>query len=98
MPTPKAIAVWEGGERKGKGTFRGESGAINAGYTFGSRFEVGIGSNPEELLAAAEAACYSLALSAALDRAGTPASRVETNAACTIDRIGDVHRITALRL
>ncbi len=64
MPTRHATAVWEGGLKSGKGTFKGESGAIQASYSFGTRFGNAKGSNPEELLAAAEAACYSMALSA----------------------------------
>ena len=63
MPTRKATATWEGGLKNGKGSFKGESGAISAQYNFSSRFESGAGSNPEELLAAAEAACFSMALS-----------------------------------
>ncbi len=98
MPTRKASAVWEGGLRGGKGSFKGESGAIGGAYSFGSRFENAGGSNPEELLAAAEAACYSMALSAALEKAGTPARRVETEAACTIDKVGEGFRITTMKL
>ena len=98
MPTRKAQATWEGGLRNGKGSFRGESGAINTTYSFGSRFEQAGGSNPEELLAAAEAACFSMALSAGLEKHGTPASRVDTDAACTIDKVGDGFKITTMRL
>lgn len=98
MPTRNATAVWEGGLQKGKGTFSGESGAVSASYSFGSRFESAKGSNPEELLAAAEAACYSMALSAALEQAGTPATRVETKAACTIEKQGAGFKITTMKL
>ncbi len=98
MPTRRASAVWEGGLRGGKGSFKGESGAIGGAYSFGSRFENAGGSNPEELLAAAEAACYSMALSAALEKAGTPATRVETEAACTIDKVGEGFKITTMKL
>lgn len=98
MPTRNATATWEGGLRGGKGTFRGESGAIQGAYSFGSRFENAGGTNPEELLAAAEAACYSMALSAGLEKAGTPATRVETRAACTVDKVGDGFKITTMRL
>ncbi|HET7585541.1 MAG TPA: OsmC family peroxiredoxin [Gemmatimonadaceae bacterium] len=97
MPTRTASAVWEGGLQGGKGTYSGASG-ISGNYSFGSRFENAGGSNPEELLAAAEAACYSMALSAALERAGTPATRVETKAACTIDKVGDGFKITTMKL
>jgi osmotically inducible protein OsmC len=98
MPTRRASAVWEGGLQGGKGTYKAESGTIGGAYSFGSRFENASGSNPEELLAAAEAACYSMALSAGLERNGTPAERVETRAACTIERVGDGFRITTMRL
>ena len=98
MPTRRATAVWEGGLRGGKGRIEGESGAIGAAYSFGTRFEDVRGSNPEELLAAAEAACYSMALGAALEQRGTPATRIETQAACTIVKTGDDFRITTMNL
>jgi lipoyl-dependent peroxiredoxin len=98
MPTRHATAVWEGGLQKGKGSFRTESGAVDAAYSFGSRFEQAKGSNPEELLAAAEAACYSMALSVALEQAGTPPTRVETSAACTIEKVGAGFKITTMQL
>lgn len=98
MPTRHASAVWEGGLRGGKGSFKGESGAIAAAYSFGSRFENTGGSNPEELLAAAEAACFSMALSGGLEKNGTPATRVETNAACTVDKVGAGFKITTMAL
>ena len=84
MPTRKANAKWEGGLKTGKGSFKGESGAIDGTYSFGSRFENAKGSNPEELLAAAEAACFSMALGLALEQAGSPPTSVETSAACTV--------------
>ena len=84
MPTRNASARWEGGLKGGKGTFKGESGGIGGQYSFSSRFESGVGSNPEELLAAAEAACYSMALSGSLEKNGTPPTSVETDAACTV--------------
>src|SRR6476619_4549104 len=71
MATRRSSARWEGGLKGGKGTFKGESGAIGGQYSFSSRFEEGVGSNPEELLAAAEAACYSMALSGNLEKNGT---------------------------
>ena len=84
MPTRKASATWEGGLKSGGGSFEGESGAIRGSYSFGSRFGDTGGTNPEELLAAAEAACFSMALSAGLEAAGTPAEQVRTSAACTV--------------
>jgi lipoyl-dependent peroxiredoxin len=98
MPTRNASATWEGGLKGGKGSFKGESGAISGAYSFGSRFESAGGTNPEELLAAAEAACFSMALSGALEKAGTPATRVETRAACTIEKQGEGVAITTMKL
>jgi osmotically inducible protein OsmC len=98
MPTRKASATWEGGLKGGKGSFKGASGAIGAPYSFGTRFEEAPGSNPEELLAAAHAACFSMALSSNLEKNGTPAERVETQAACTIEKVGDAFKITTMKL
>ena len=84
MPTRRSSAHWEGGIKSGKGTFKGESGAIGGQYSFSSRFEEGVGSNPEELLAAAEAACFSMALSGNIERAGGTPTSIDTNAACTV--------------
>jgi lipoyl-dependent peroxiredoxin len=97
MATRKASATWEGGLKGGKGSFSGESG-LGGAYSFGSRFESGGGSNPEELLAAANAACYSMALSGALERNGTPPTRIETKASCTMEKTGDVFSVTTMKL
>ena len=97
MPTRKASATWNGGLKGGNGKYAGESG-IGGAYSFGSRFENAGGSNPEELLAAAEAACYSMALSGALEKNGTPATSVETSAACTVEKVGDMMTITRMEL
>ena len=98
MPTRNASATWEGGLQGGKGSFRGESGAIEGSYSFGSRFGDSGGTNPEELLAAAEASCFSMALALGLEKNGTPATRVSTDAACTIDKVGEGFKITTMRL
>jgi osmotically inducible protein OsmC len=98
MPNRKASAVWEGGLKGGKGTFQGQTGAIRGDYSFSSRFEEGTGSNPEELLAAAHAACFSMALSAALEGNGTPPQRVETTAVCTVEKVGGGFKITTMKL
>jgi osmotically inducible protein OsmC len=98
MPTRNASATWEGGLQGGKGSFAGESGAVGAAYSFGSRFGDTGGSNPEELLGAALAACYSMALSVALEKNGTTATRVHTDAATTIDKVGEGFKITTIRL
>lgn len=97
MPTRKASAVWNGGLKGGNGSYNGESG-ITGAYSFGSRFEEAGGSNPEELLAAAEAACYSMALSGALEKNGTPSTRVETSAACTVEKVPEGMGITRIVL
>jgi osmotically inducible protein OsmC len=98
MPTRRASAIWEGGLKTGNGSFSGESGAIGGPYSFGSRFENATGSNPEELLAAAEAACYSMALGLGLEQHGTPPTRVETKAACTIESVDGGFAITRMHL
>jgi len=98
MPTRVATAVWEGGLQSGTGSFSGQSGKIGGAYSFGTRFGNTPGSNPEELLAAAEAACYSMALSLGLEQNGTPPQRVETKAACTIDKVGEGFKITTMVL
>lgn len=98
MPTRTANATWNGTLRGGKGSFRGESGAINGNYSFGTRFENEPGSNPEELLAAAEAACFSMALSLGLEQNGTPPERVQTEAKCTIDKSDAGFTITRMAL
>lgn len=98
MPTRRASAVWEGGLQGGKGSFKGESGAIGSSYSFGTRFADAPGTNPEELIAAAHASCFSMALSAQLEKAGTPGERVQTEAACTIEKVGEGFEITSIRL
>ena len=97
MPTRGAKARWEGGLKGGTGTFSTATG-LSADYSFSSRFESGEGSNPEEMLAAAEAACYSMALSAGLERAGNPPTSVDTTAQCTIEKVGEGFKVTKMRL
>jgi lipoyl-dependent peroxiredoxin len=98
MPTRHATATWEGGLRGGKGTFAGESGVIGGNFSFTTRFGDEKGSNPEELLAAAEAACFSMALSAGLEGRGTPATKVETSAACTVEKLEGGFTVTTMKL
>src|SRR5438105_7516820 len=97
MPTRSASATWKGGLKGGTGSFKGQTG-LGGSYSFGSRFENASGSNPEELLAAAEAACYSMALSAGRERAGSPPTSVDTTAQCTIEQVGEGFKVTKLRL
>ena len=98
MAIRNASAAWEGGLRGGNGRFDGESGVIGGAYSFSSRFTDEGGTNPEELLAAAEAACFSMALAAGLEQAGHAPTRVETKAACTVEKVADGFQITTMRL
>jgi lipoyl-dependent peroxiredoxin len=98
MPTSQASAVWEGKLKDGKGTFNAASGAFTGPYTFATRFEGKKGTNPEELIAAAHAACFSMALSAGLEKAGKPATRVQTDAACTLEMVNGTPTITKMEL
>lgn len=97
MPTRKAGAQWDGMLKGGQGSYDGESG-LGGAYSFGSRFESGTGSNPEELIAAAHAACYSMALSGGIEKAGGTPERVRTDAECTVERVGEGFKITTMRL
>lgn len=97
MPTRTASAKWEGGLKGGRGSFSGQTGLAGQ-YNFSSRFEEGSGSNPEELLAAAEAACFSMALGGNLEKNGTPATSVETTARCTVEKVGAGFTITKMQL
>jgi peroxiredoxin, OsmC subfamily len=98
MPTRTASAVWEGGLKGGKGSYDAESGHLHGSYNFGSRFGNEGGSNPEELLAAAEAACYSMALSGGLEKNGTLPTKISTTAACTVEKAGEGFEITTMKL
>jgi osmotically inducible protein OsmC len=98
MPTSRATAVWEGTLKEGKGEFRAASGTFGGVYSYRTRFEGAKGATPEELIAAALASCFSMALSADLERAGTPATRIETEAACTIGIVERAPKITTIVL
>ena len=98
MPTRKSTAKWEGGLQGGRGSFEGETGAVQGAYSAGSRFAEAGGSNPEELLAAAHAACFSMAFAAALEKAGATPESVQTQAACTVERQGEGFTITTMHL
>lgn len=86
MPTRTAEAEWNGDLPKGSGTMSFGSGAFEGAYTFSSRFEEGEGTNPEELIAAAHAGCFSMFLAGVLGKAGHEASSVRTNARVSIDK------------
>lgn len=98
MPVRNAEATWNGSLKDGSGDVKTGSGAISGKYSFGSRFENGAGTNPEELIGAAHAGCYSMALAAGLGKAGFNPQRVHTTAQVTIDKVGDGFKITKIRL
>ena len=94
-----ASAVWQGGLKDGKGTISTESGALkNAPYGFNSRFEGQPGTNPEELIGAAHAGCFSMALSLILGEAKLTAERIDTTAEVTLEKLADGFSITAVHL
>ena len=97
MPTRTANAKWEGGLKGGRGTFSLASG-LGGGFSFSSRFESAPASNPEELLGAAYASCFSMALAAALEKNGTPSTSVATTANATLEKVGDTFSITKIAL
>lgn len=86
MPVRTAEAVWEGDLKEGHGTMSLSGGAYRGPYSFSSRFENGTGTNPEELIAAAHAGCYSMALSHGLATAGHPPKRVSTTAKVHLEK------------
>jgi len=98
MPIRSAQAVWEGDLKQGHGTMRLGSGAYEGAYSFLSRFENGTGTNPEELIAAAHAGCFSMALSNALSQAGFPPKRLETTAKVHLERGADGFSIPRIEL
>jgi osmotically inducible protein OsmC len=98
MTTSRATATWNGVLRSGNGSFSADSGAFEGAYTFATRFESADGTNPEELIAAAHASCLSMALSAGLEKAGTPATRITTTASCTMDMVDGSPKITKMQL
>lgn len=98
MPTRSADATWTGNLPDGSGTMRLQSGAYEGAYSFRSRFEDGDGSNPEELIAAAHAGCYSMALSNVLDEAGYDPESVDTTADVTLQMVEEEPTITDIHL
>lgn len=95
----KGSANWVGGIKDGKGTVSTDSGVLDVTpYSFSTRFEDAQGTNPEELIAAAHAGCFSMALSGQLGKAGLTAENISTTATVTIDKAGDGFAITAVHL
>ncbi|PYV40743.1 MAG: peroxiredoxin [Acidobacteria bacterium] len=93
-----ASAIWEGSLREGKGKMKLGSGAFEGAYSFASRFEEGSGTNPEELIAAAHAGCFSMALSAGLGRSGFTPKRIQTTAKVHLVKADEGFKIGKIEL
>ncbi len=99
MATRKASAVWKGGIKDGGGTISTETGVLkDAPYGFKSRFENGKGTNPEELIGAAHAGCFSMALSLMLGNEGMTPEKIETQAEIALEKVGEGFEITSSHL
>jgi lipoyl-dependent peroxiredoxin len=98
VPKRKANARWEGSLQEGSGTMRMASGAYEGPYSFQSRFQEGDGTNPEELIAAAHAGCFSMALSGELGKAGHEVESVETEATVHLDKVDEGFAIKRIEL
>src|ERR671926_656936 len=95
----KASAIWQGGLKDGQGTISTDSGVLsNTQYSFSTRFEEGQGTNPEELIAAAHAGCFSMALSGQLGNAGLTAESINTTATVTLEKLESGFAITKVHL
>jgi osmotically inducible protein OsmC len=97
MPVRNASAVWEGTLKEGKGKVRLNSG-YESSYSFASRFEKGGGTNPEELIAAAHAGCFSMALASGLGKNGFSPEKIQTTANVTLAKVGEGFQITEIEL
>lgn len=98
MSISSASAVWQGSLKDGKGWMRIGSGAFEGAYSFSSRFEKGSGTNPEELIGAAHAGCFSMALAHALEASGHPPNRISTTAKVHLEAVDSGFRITRIEL
>ncbi len=98
MATRKAEAVWEGGLMDGKGRMKLGSGAFEGKYSFRTRFEEEKGTNPEELIGAAHAGCFSMALSAGLNKAGYKPQKIQTTATVHLEKVGEGFSISRIEL
>jgi osmotically inducible protein OsmC len=95
----KASAVWQGGLKDGKGSITSDSGVLQGTqYSFSTRFEDGIGTNPEELIAAAHAGCFSMALSGQMGNAGLTVGEIRTTATVTMEKLEAGFTLTAVHL
>ena len=98
MPTRSAQADWQGEFKRGGGSVSTETGVLESPYNFSGRFESGTGTNPEELLAASHASCFTMALAVGLTQAGNPPDSLATDAKVTIDQVEDGFAITKIAL
>ena len=98
MPARKAEAEWKGSLKEGSGTMKLGSGAFSGAYSFGTRFEEAKGTNPEELIGAAHAGCFSMAFSAGLGKAGFQPTRIHTTANVHLGKVGEGFAITKIEL
>jgi osmotically inducible protein OsmC len=98
MAIRKAQAEWKGNLREGQGTMRLDNGAYEGKYSYSSRFEDGTGTNPEEMIGAAEAGCFSMALSADLSKAGFKPNRIQTQAEVTLEQVNNQPTISQIHL
>jgi osmotically inducible protein OsmC len=98
MAVRSAEAEWKGTLREGQGSMKLGSGAYEGRYSFASRFESGTGTNPEELIGAAHAGCFSMALSAGLGKAGFNPTRIHTTAKVHLEKVGEAFGITRIEL
>lgn len=98
MATRSASAEWKGNLIQGQGTMKLGSGAYEGPYSFASRFESGKGTNPEELIGAAHAGCFSMALSAGLGKAGFTPTSIRTSAKVHLEKVGEGFGITKIEL
>ena len=98
MPIQTATAEWHGNLRQGRGRLTSETGKLDTAYSFASRFETERETNPEELIGAAHAGCFTMALVAALDRAGAKPERIRTEARVSLEKDADGFRITYIEL
>jgi osmotically inducible protein OsmC len=98
MATRTGSAIWDGTLKQGKGTMKLGSGAYEGPYSFASRFEEGTGTNPEELIGAALAGCFSMALSSNLEKAGHPPKQIRSTATVKLEAVGGGPKITTIEL
>ena len=98
MAKRTASAVWEGTLREGTGRVKLGSGAFEGNYSFASRFEEGVGTNPVELIGAAHAGCFSMALAAGLTKAGQNPTRISTTAQVSLEKVDQGFKITTIEL